>query len=248
MDTTGIHAVFFTELVCVSNLNIDNSTKNGSATPSRPFHLIHRRLQRLDRIHGLGVCLDETVLSEGKAVEVMKKFNQVHVSSIYLSPSSGSKNAQHALAAAIKNLCVESGIMIIMNNNLDIALAIDADGICLTNGDMDIASARRLLAPDAIISAHVTDVQAATEAANAGADYLIVTCQAVDKEALAMFQDIRRAGGMPVAVSGSFEVTDVTSIFEAGMNAVLLQSQLYGKPDMIATLHRYAEMVESNID
>lgn len=75
-------------------------------------------------------------------------------------------------AAAILALCRESGVPFIVNDRVDVALAVGADGVHVGDEDMPVAQARRLLGPEAIIGASADSAATARAAADDGADYL----------------------------------------------------------------------------
>ena len=69
-------------------------------------------------------------------------------------------------------LCRRYGVPLIINDNVEVALACGAAGVHLGQQDMPIAQARRMAGPDLILGASAHTVQEALEAQAAGADYL----------------------------------------------------------------------------
>ncbi|MDY0386698.1 MAG: thiamine phosphate synthase [Methanolobus sp.] len=74
-------------------------------------------------------------------------------------------------AAQIKDLCGNETIFLV-NDRVDVALAVDADGVHIGRDDMHISTARALLGPDKIIGLSVHNVEEAMEAEQNGADYV----------------------------------------------------------------------------
>ena len=74
-------------------------------------------------------------------------------------------------AAQIKILCGGEAIFLV-NDRIDVALAVDADGVHIGQDDMPIDTARQLLGPDKIIGLSVHNVEEALEAEKCGADYV----------------------------------------------------------------------------
>ncbi|MDI3486635.1 MAG: thiamine-phosphate pyrophosphorylase [Methanolobus sp.] len=74
-------------------------------------------------------------------------------------------------AAQIKILCGSDSIFLV-NDRVDIALAVDADGVHIGQDDMSIVTARELLGPDKIIGLTVHNIEEALEAERMGADYV----------------------------------------------------------------------------
>ena len=76
-------------------------------------------------------------------------------------------------ARELKSLC--QGAIFLINDRVDVALAVDADGVHLGQEDMPYETARRLLGPDKIIGITVSTLAEARTAARQGADYLGVS-------------------------------------------------------------------------
>ena len=77
-----------------------------------------------------------------------------------------------SLAEKVHALTKKYGVPLIIDDRVDVALAVDAEGVHLGAEDMSIEAARRILGPDRIIGATAKTVPWAMEAAAAGADYL----------------------------------------------------------------------------
>ena len=75
-------------------------------------------------------------------------------------------------ARALKAMLGPLGVPFVVNDRLDIALAVDADGLHVGQDDMPVAEARRLLGPDKIIGLSITEPGQALRADAAAADYL----------------------------------------------------------------------------
>jgi len=74
-------------------------------------------------------------------------------------------------ASQIKTLCGNEAIFLV-NDRVDVALAVDADGVHIGQDDMPIHTARELLGPDKIIGLTVHNIEEALEAERSGADYV----------------------------------------------------------------------------
>lgn len=76
------------------------------------------------------------------------------------------------LGKKVKLLCAEYGAIFIVNDRVDIAYVLDADGVHLGQDDMDIESARKILGNNAIIGISTHAPEQAQKAVNDGADYI----------------------------------------------------------------------------
>ncbi|KAI8901924.1 Hydroxyethylthiazole kinase family-domain-containing protein [Globomyces pollinis-pini] len=81
------------------------------------------------------------------------------------------------LATELLEITRAAGIPLLINDRLDVALAVDADGVHIGQSDMPLAVARKLLGPNKIIGVTVKTIEQAKQAVDGGADYLgIGTC------------------------------------------------------------------------
>jgi len=76
------------------------------------------------------------------------------------------------LASAVHDLTKKYNVPLIIDDRLDVAMAIDAEGVHLGQSDLPIGIARKIFGPDKIIGATAKTVEQATEAYEQGADYL----------------------------------------------------------------------------
>jgi len=77
-----------------------------------------------------------------------------------------------ATAKALHTKCKAHGVPLVINDRVDIALAVNCEGVHLGQDDMSVSVARQILGPDKIIGATVSSVQEARIAVEHGADYL----------------------------------------------------------------------------
>ncbi len=75
-------------------------------------------------------------------------------------------------AGEVRSICVSVGVPLIIDDRVDVALAVDAQGVHLGENDMPIAIARRLLGPDAIIGGTIRSAAELRAAMAHGADYV----------------------------------------------------------------------------
>ena len=80
---------------------------------------------------------------------------------------------RHEQALALQRICRAAGVPLIVNDDLEIALAIDADGLHLGGEDGDLAAARSRLGPDKLLGASCYNrLELAIEARDLGADHV----------------------------------------------------------------------------
>jgi thiamine-phosphate pyrophosphorylase len=134
----------------------------------------------------------------------------------------------------IREFLGEHNIPLIINDRLDIALALDADGIHMGQDDMPVAVARKILGDDKIIGASVFNVAEAREAEAAGADYLglspiFVTSTKPDltvQVGIDGIAPIRQAVRIPLVGIGSMNAENAFEAVRAGLDGVAVVSAI----------------------
>jgi thiamine-phosphate pyrophosphorylase len=112
-------------------------------------------------------------LSRGRSsVDVVSAAIKGGVSCVQLREKECSTREFIAEALALKTVLKRHGIPLLINDRVDVALAVGADGVHLGQSDMRIADARRILEPHMIVGISAESVADAIEAENEGADYI----------------------------------------------------------------------------
>lgn len=112
-------------------------------------------------------------LSQGRSLaEVVQQAVAGGVTCVQLREKSCSTREFLDEALALKALLQPLGLPLIINDRVDIALAVGADGVHLGQTDMPISHARRLLGPDCLIGISAESVEDAVKAEQQGADYI----------------------------------------------------------------------------
>lgn len=144
---------------------------------------------------------------------------------------------RRALAGALRRLCTRHGALFIVNDDLELALAVGADGVHLGRDDGDPAAARRRLPESFVLGVSCyNDFERARAATAAGADYVAfgaVFASAVKPTAvhapLALLARGREAGMRVVAIGG-IDAGNIAHVAAAGAHAAALISAVYGAP------------------
>ena len=142
-------------------------------------------------------------------------------------------------AKEIKKLCNARKIPFVINDSVDIALAMDADGVHVGQSDMEAGDVREKLGPDKIIGVSAQTVEQAKLAEAHGADYLGVGAvfatgskdDAVEVD-FATLQAICQAVQIPVVAIGGITVQNMTALQGSGIVGVAVISAIFGKPDV----------------
>jgi thiamine-phosphate pyrophosphorylase len=142
-------------------------------------------------------------------------------------------------ARSLKDALAQSATPLIINDRIDIALAVDADGVHLGREDMPAREARRLLGPEKIIGLSVNNVEDVTDESAGCADYLAVspvffttTKEDVSRPwGLEGVARIRRLTDLPLVGIGAINKDNAADVIRAGANCVAVVSAIMAAHD-----------------
>ena len=157
-------------------------------------------------------------------------------------------------AKEIKKLCNARKIPFVINDSVDIALAMDADGVHVGQSDMEAGDVREKLGPDKIIGVSAQTVEQAKLAEAHGADYLgvgAVFATGSKDDAVEVgpqtLRDICQAVSIPVIAIGGISKENVSQLTGSGICGIAVISAIFAQKDVKAAskeLHDLtAEMV-----
>ena len=132
------------------------------------------------------------------------------------------------------------GVQIIINDRVDIAMAVDADGVHLGQGDVPPDHARRLLGENRIVGFSTHSVNQALEADRAPVDYIAIgpVFQTSTKEnpeaivGLEAIAAIKSQASKPLVAIGGITLALALSVIEAGADSVAVISDLFSTSDI----------------
>ena len=152
------------------------------------------------------------------------------------------------LASAMQGLCRQYGACFIVNDDLALALQVDADGVHLGGADGDLAAARRALPPGRVLGASCyADVDRARAAVAAGADYVAfgAVCPSPTKPGavrapLDIFSRWHAESTVPACAIGGITLDTAPAIIAAGADLLAVITDLFAAPDLPAIAARAA--------
>ena len=155
-------------------------------------------------------------------------------------------------AQQLKPLCRAHEVPFIVNDNVEVALASDADGVHIGQSDGDVREIRARIGADKILGVSAANVEEALEAERAGADYLGVgavfpTLSKHDAETVSLqtLRIICKSVSVPVVAIGGITIENIPLLTDSGICGIAVIRALYAQPDIqTATrqLRKKAEM------
>lgn len=148
-------------------------------------------------------------------------------------------------ACKLKELCDKYSVPLIINDRLDIALAVGAAGVHLGQDDLPCAVARRLLGEDFIIGVSAHNPAEAVQAVSEGADYLgcgavfgTATKHDVAKLGLENLRAIRKAVAVPMVGIGGITADNYAEVLATGADGAAIVSGILAQDDIGAVVKK----------
>ena len=155
-------------------------------------------------------------------------------------------------AKKIKKLCAEYHVPFVINDNVDIALKIDADGVHVGQSDMEAGKVREKLGADKIIGVSAQTVEQALRAQEHGADYLGVGAvfpTGSKADAVEVDHDVLKAicevVDIPVIAIGGITKDNVKDLAGSGICGIAVISAIFGQKDIEAATKELRERTQN---
>ena len=156
------------------------------------------------------------------------------------------------LARRVRAATRERGCKLIVNDRVDIALAVDADGVHLGQEDLPLRAGKKLIGGKIVgISTH--DLDQARTAEREGADYIgfgpmfgtFTKNTGYDARGVEMLEQIRAAVKLPIVAIGGINEHNVRQVWSAGANAAAIISDILRADDIGAKVTRLLRLHEA---
>lgn len=182
---------------------------------------------------------DRTWLNKNQLVDQVEQAILGGVTLVQLREKSLSTRDFINTAEKIKRVAGKYGVPLIINDRLDVVLAVDAAGLHVGQEDMPAETARRLLGPEKILGVSVANMAEALQAEKDGADYLGAGAvfptgtknDAGYVERLEL-ERITRVVRIPVVAIGGINETNTLLLKGSGIEGIALVSAIFAKDDL----------------
>lgn len=153
------------------------------------------------------------------------------------------------IGTEIKKITDKYHIPFVVNDNVDVALAINADGVHIGQCDENILRVRKRLGEDKIIGVSAQTTQQAIEAENNGADYIGVgamfsTLTKLDAELVKheTLKDICKHINVPVVAIGGINKENILQLSQTGVDGVAVISAIFAEKDIFLATSKLLEL------
>jgi thiamine-phosphate pyrophosphorylase len=203
------------------------------------------RRDKIGRMHGLYVILDRQFLAGRDELDIAGQIIEGGARVIQFRDKQSKKGELLLVAQKLRELCSQAGVLFIINDYLDLAMAVDADGLHIGQEDLPLPVVRRQLPIDKIVGCSVTTVSQATKAQNEGADYIAVgsifpttTKKEVTVVGVDILKELKQIVSTPLVAIGGINQSNVGEVVVAGADAVAVISAVLGEKDVRGTVQK----------
>jgi len=209
------------------------------------------RQEKVKRLAGLYVIVDVESLKGRSALDVAEEAIRGGAKVLQLRDKGSNRRSFFDIALEMRKLCKQNEILFIVNDSLEVALAVDADGLNVGQEDLPVAEARRLLPIDTLIGASASSIKEAKAAQAAGADYLGVGAiyptpskHDVSVVGLELIRRIKKAANMPIVAIGGINKGNISAVMKAGADAAAVISAVMGADDTRKATRQLVDIIK----
>lgn len=199
--------------------------------------------------YSIYLVTDDGCLQGRALLDCVREALEGGVTLVQYRAKTASSAEMYAEALQLKALCDSFNVPLIINDRLDIAMAVGAAGVHLGQDDLPCAAARKILGEDYLIGVSAHNPAEAKAALQSGADYL--GCGAVFGTATKA--DVKKLGtdglaaicqekGLPVVGIGGVTADNYREVRAAGADGAAIVSGILAQPDIRATVKAIAKV------
>lgn len=158
-------------------------------------------------------------------------------------------------AMEVKAVTDRYGIPFVINDNIEVAIACDADGVHVGQSDMTAGDVRKRLGNDKIIGVSAETVEQAQLAEKNGADYLgsgamfsTLTKLDADTMSFSTLKNICSAASIPVVAIGGIKEHNIMELKGSGISGVSVVSAIFAQPDISAATKKLVALAKKVVE
>ena len=189
---------------------------------------------------GLYVILDPSVCCDRSLTDVLKEAATAGARLFQYRNKSASMKEAYAEALVLRKVSLDAGVTFIVNDRCDLALAVDADGVHLGQGDLPLDLARKVMGPEKLIGISTHNPDQVRKATAGKPDYLgfgpiFKPGSKQDHDPVVGLEGLRamrRLTSLPVFAIGGIQIEQAGEVMRAGANGVAVISAILKAPDI----------------
>nr|WP_297934058.1 thiamine phosphate synthase [uncultured Lachnoclostridium sp.] len=196
------------------------------------------------------LCTDRDLMSTQTLEEAVEEAIKGGATLMQLREKNCSSKEFYETAVSVKKITEKYNIPLIINDRVDIALAVDAEGVHVGQSDLPAKVVRKILGKDKIIGVSARNSELAVKAYEDGADYLGVgamyaTSTKKDAKVITMEElvKIRNSVPIPIVVIGGVNENNISDFKGTGIDGVAVVSAIISKPDIEEAARNLKQLV-----
>ncbi|WP_026674723.1 thiamine phosphate synthase [Alkalihalobacterium bogoriense] len=187
-----------------------------------------------------------------KMIDVMEEAILGGADIIQLRDKKSSKREVLQKAKELRALTKKHDVLFIVNDHIDVALAVDADGIHIGQDDLPLEEARKIVGPTKIIGISTHAIEEAREAQQNGADYIGVGPvfetkskeDVVDPVTTQYVTQVAQEITIPFVAIGGIKLHNVDQVLQAGATRICAISEIVGADDVKGVCETFIEKIK----
>ncbi len=189
--------------------------------------------------YSLYLCTDRSIMSDTSIEECVEKSLKGGVSVVQIREKDCPGKEFLQIAKSVKEITRRYGVPLIINDRVDVAIAVGADGVHVGQDDLPCAIVRSMVGEDMIIGVSASSLTEALKAQQDGADYIGVgamfaTDTKTDAKVVSMeeLDRIRREVSIPIVVIGGINKTTLPDFIGKGIDGIAVVSAIVSQNDV----------------
>lgn len=205
-------------------------------------------------IYQLYLVTDRELMSTKTLEEAVEKAIDGGCTMVQLREKNLSSRDFYNTAKALKEFLQTRGVPLIINDRVDIALAVGADGVHIGQSDLPLHEARKILGNERIIGVTAPTLPLALEAEKNGADYLGVgavfgttTKKDATKNTIEVLSEIAHTVKIPVVAIGGINANNVAKLAGSGISGVAVVSGIIAQKNITEASRKIFDILKTKV-
>ncbi len=201
-----------------------------------------------ERLRGLYVIIDPAVAAGRDEMDIAREALAGSARLLQLRDKTREKGRRLPVAEALRDVCREGDALFIVNDHVDLALAVEADGVHVGQKDLPVSDVRRLVPQEMIVGCSTNNPEEARRAEADGADYVSVgrlfpTGSKEDTRPATpeTLRAVKAAVSLPVCAIGGINEANIDEVVAAGADMAAVIEAVIAAPNVREAARRLAE-------
>lgn len=203
--------------------------------------------------YSLYLCTDRSLMSCKTIEESVEQAIAGGVTVVQLREKNCSSREFYELAKRVQQITKSNNIPLIINDRVDIALTVQAEGVHIGQSDLPAKTVRNIVGPDMIIGVSASNYAEGAQAVADGADYLGVGAMFATgtktDAVLTPFEDLkqlRREFSIPIVVIGGIKATTIPQFSGLGIDGYAVVSAIVAQPDIKKAAEELRRLIDTS--